>query len=252
MRNDSLFGGSVALLQPARGYRVNVDALVLGRFAAELRPEARHLVDLGAGVGAVTLAFSRFGRARRMTLVDRDAPLLALAAENLSRAALDGAVVCADLSRALPAALAGSADVVVSNPPYFTEGPSASPSAERRRARAGALPPFLGATKRLLGRRARAFFVYPAERLPELLESAAAAGLVAKRLRFVHAFAASPARVVLAELRAARPGGLEILPPLVEWAARGVRTPELAAIVEGRAVERPKAAVSRSRGADRG
>jgi hypothetical protein len=37
----------------------------------------------------------------------------------------------------------------------------------------------------------------------------------------------------LIELRNAKPGGLVVEPPVVEWAARGVRSPELDALVSG-------------------
>ena len=60
------------------------------------------------------------------------------------------------------------------------------------------------------------------------------AGLVAKRVRFVHAFADAPARLALLELRRAKPGGLVVAPPLVEWSAKGVRSAAVEAILAGR------------------
>jgi hypothetical protein len=56
----------------------------------------------------------------------------------------------------------------------------------------------------------------------------------------VHAFAHSEARLSLVELRKAKAGGLVVEPPLVEWTAKGVRTPELEALVNGRAIGTPK------------
>jgi tRNA1(Val) A37 N6-methylase TrmN6 len=75
--------------------------------------------------------------------------------------------------------------------------------------------------------------VYPAPALPELLAAAAASNLVAKRLRFVQAFVTSPARLALVELRRAKPRGLVVEPPLVEWNAPSVRSAEVAALVAG-------------------
>jgi hypothetical protein len=49
----------------------------------------------------------------------------------------------------------------------------------------------------------------------------------------VHAFADCAARLALVELRRAKPGGLVVEPPLVEWTARNVRSPEVGALVEG-------------------
>jgi tRNA1(Val) A37 N6-methylase TrmN6 len=69
-------------------------------------------------------------------------------------------------------------------------------------------------------------FVYPASELGVLLSTLADEGLHAKRLRFVHATPEAPARVALVEAVAGRPGGLSVIPPLVERGPRGY-TPEM-------------------------
>ena len=65
-------------------------------------------------------------------------------------------------------------------------------------------------------------------------DSALRAKLVPKRLRLVHARTSEPARLALVELRPAKPGGLVVEPPLIEWLAPRVRSPALEAIVAGR------------------
>jgi tRNA1(Val) A37 N6-methylase TrmN6 len=128
-------------------------------------------------------------------------------------------VVACDLVDGLPRELEGAAELVVSNPPFFAEGEHRAPkSTARRNARLGSLEPFVKAAARALsGARARAAFVFPARALVELFAAAGASGLVAKRLRLVHAFRNKPARIALVELRKARPGGLVVEPPLFEW-----------------------------------
>jgi tRNA1(Val) A37 N6-methylase TrmN6 len=91
-----------------------------------------------------------------------------------------------------------------------------------------------------MGRRAHAFFVYPAPALTEMLVAARAADLVPKRLRLVHAFAESPARIALVEFRRAKPGGLVIEPPLIEWTAKGKRSPEVERIIRGNRATDPE------------
>src|SRR5579871_4989125 len=229
----TLFGGRLTLLQPRRGYRVNVDTLLLAQFAALGRPKARRVVDLGAGVGALALAYGFLGTVGHLDLVERDAELARLAAQNIVRTGHTGTPHVVDLVRAgLPPALRGVADVVLSNPPFFPETAGTAAQASQRGARTGPLAPFLVAAASALGRRAYAFFAYPAPALAELLDGARSAQLVAKRLRFVHAFAGSPARLVLVELRRAKPGGLIVEPPLVEWTARNVRSPEVGSLVD--------------------
>lgn len=233
---DALFGGALPLLQPARGYRVNVDALLLAAFAAGGRV-ARLVLDLGAGTGVVGLTLHHVGAARRVVLVEREPDLALLCERNLERLGATGSVERLDLERdALPRALAQRVDLVVTNPPYYPVGrgrPRVEPKSSR--ARSGALEPFVRAVARALaGPRARAAVVYPASGLPELLAVAAKERLVPKRLRLVHAAPDSPARVALVELRLAKPGGLVVLPPLVEWSAPRRRSEELERIVTGR------------------
>src|SRR5262245_4268124 len=83
---DSLFSGSLVLFQPSRGYRVNIDTLLLAHFAAQRRSSARRVVDLGAGVGALALSYAHLGRAARVDLVERDTELVRLSVRNLERA----------------------------------------------------------------------------------------------------------------------------------------------------------------------
>lgn len=234
---DALFDGSLTLWQPARGYRANVDALLLAAFARKLR--TRKLLDLGAGVGTVTLALSRLGSVERATLIERDVHLAELARKNLQAAGVRADVVVADLRRGLAADWRASADLVVCNPPFFqprSSRPAHDPS--QRAARTGELEPFVVAAAAALGRRARACFVYPAASLPELLAAAAASHLVAKRLRFVHANADAPARVALVELLPARPGGLVVEAPLYEWLPDGCRSAEITALLAGPSADR--------------
>ena len=233
---DALFGGALTLHQPAGGYRVNVDALLLAAFAATGRV-ARLAVDLGAGTGAVGLALHHVGAARRVVLVEREADLAELCAKNLALSGAPGAVEPVDLDAAeLPRSLVQRADLVVTNPPFFPDGrgrPRRDPKS--RRARSGGLEPFLrGAARTLAGPSASACVVYPAPALPELLAVAAAHGLVPKRLRLVHSTSERPARVALVELRRAKPGGLVVEPPLVEWSTPRRRSEELEHVVAGR------------------
>jgi tRNA1Val (adenine37-N6)-methyltransferase len=232
---DSLLGGAITFAQPRTGYRVNVDSLLLAKFAQGSR-RARLAVDLGAGVGVLSLLLHHHGTATKFALLEREAALAELARENLERGGASGEVLQRDLALdGLPPALVGRADLVISNPPYFVEGDHRAPkNSGRRRARQGGLEPFVaGAARALNGTRARAVFVYPARALTELLACAQASGLVPKRLRLVHPLLDRPARIALVELRKAKPGGLVVEPPLVEWERPGRASRELESITRG-------------------
>jgi len=233
---DRLFDGKLVLYQPARGYRVGVDALLLAAFAAEGR-RARLAVDLGAGVGAVALALIELGAAERVELVEREPELFELARQNLALSGARGQVHRADLEQqGLPRALAGRAELVVSNPPFF-ERTSTRPQKEHlsRAARSGELEPFVAAAARALAQgRGRAVFAYPSRSLATLFLVAREVGLEPKRMRLVHPRVDRAARLALVELKRAKPGGLVVEAPLIEWIGPGRRSAELKAIVSGK------------------
>jgi tRNA1Val (adenine37-N6)-methyltransferase len=228
---DALFGGSVVLFQPPRGagYRTNVDALLLAGFAtsAKVAPVA---FDLGAGVGAVGLALLRLGAAKRVVFVEIDEHPAAMARRNLDANGWTsrGEVVRGDVHD-IARARRGEAALVVCNPPYIAPGRGHVRAAQAL-ARSGDLGTFVEAARQAAGRKARVCFVYPASELGTLLGTLAAEGLHAKRLRFVHGNPESPARIALVEAQAARAGGLNVMPPLVERGARGY-TPEMQALL---------------------
>lgn len=227
---DAVLDGSVRFQQPSGGYRVNQDSVLLAAFAARGR-SVDEALDLGAGVGVVALVLHRLGAARRVTLIECDAALAELARENLRSMAVPGEVVVRDLELGLPEALVNRLGLVVTNPPFFAGERHTSEHPGRRTARHGELEPFLRAARAALaGSKARLVVAYPARALDELLARARAMRLVPKRLRLVHAFVERPARLALVELRLARPGGLVIEPPLVEWERPGVCSAELTAL----------------------
>jgi tRNA1Val (adenine37-N6)-methyltransferase len=238
---DSLFGGQVTLIQPApgRGYRANVDAILLAAFSNREGRVSRFAVDLGAGAGAVGLSLLFRGAARRVAFVERDPCLVTLCSRNLeaNRLAEHGEVHRGDLERGLASfapSLGHAADLVVSNPPYVSaqrdDRSGAGRSAPRRSARHGELLPFLRAGADALGRRGRFCLCYPAHALLELTELSRRVGLEPKRMRLVHGRSDRPARIVLIELSRAKPGGLVVEPPLVETES-GRRTEELDALL---------------------
>jgi tRNA1Val (adenine37-N6)-methyltransferase len=229
---DTLLGGALRLRQPKSGYRVNVDSLLLLDFARGRSVE--RLVDLGAGVGALGLAALQQGLARRALLIESSPELAALARENVALSGLNGQVLELDLAR--EKLRESGVPLVLCNPPYYPpHSHRPAQSAAKASARSGDVTPFVKVAATLLARKTgRASFSYPASLLPELLQVAAKHQLVAKRLRLVHARQDAPARLALVELRAARPGGLVIEPPLFEWVGRQ-RSPELAWLSDGRA-----------------
>lgn len=219
---DAIFGGRVVIFQPPRGkgYRTNVDALLLADFASSAR-SVSVAFDLGAGVGAIGLSLLWLGAAHQVVFVELDPVTAALAKRNLEANGWGdrGEVIRADV-REVAEPRRGAANLIVCNPPYVAPGRGRVPPAEAL-ARSGEVEIFVRAARQIGGRHARFAFVFPASELTHLLATLANSGLYAKRLRFVHATGDVPARIVLVETVAGRPGGLSVLPALVERTESG-------------------------------
>ena len=217
---DIVFG--LELDQPARGegYRVNVDALHLARFARREGRIAKHAVDLGSGVGTVGLLLLRAGGAARVTLVEREPSMVALCRSNVARNGVSGEARVLEGDVTNPELLLDArADLVVSNPPFSPEGRGRVPRDAVRHAKVGPLEPFVVLARRALAPRGRACFVYPATETVRLFSTLRASGLEPKRIAFVHARLALPARIVLVEALPGKPGGLVVEPP---WTDAGL------------------------------
>lgn len=130
LTEDALLGGRVQLLQPARGYRVAVDAVLLAA-AVDAAPGQR-ILDLGAGVGAVGLCLAARLPGCSVVGIELQAALAELAERNASLNSMADRVrtVVHDLAKPLPADL-GRFDHIVTNPPYLAAAvadPSPNPS----------------------------------------------------------------------------------------------------------------------------
>jgi len=115
---NGLLGGRVRLLQPARGYRVAVDAVLLAA-AVDARP-GQHILDLGAGVGAVGLCLAARVPDCSVVGIELQPELAALATRNATLNAAGDRLrtIVHDLAKPLPPDL-GAFDHVVTNPPYL-------------------------------------------------------------------------------------------------------------------------------------
>ena len=127
---NALLGGRIRLLQPSRGYRVAVDAVLLAA-AIEAAPGDR-VLDLGAGVGAVGLCLAARVPGCTIVGIELQPGLAALAVRNaiLNVAGDRIRTIVHDLAHPLPPDVANF-DHVATNPPYLAAAvadPSPNPS----------------------------------------------------------------------------------------------------------------------------
>jgi len=238
---DRLLDGRLILRQPKKGHRAGSDAILLAAALAELGEGP--LLDIGAGVGTIGLAAALMQPALRVTLVERDPDLAALAHENAALNQLSERVdvVAADI--AASAAVLSAAGLrpasfacVAMNPPFYAAAETrASPVPNRRAAHVveGSLVPWFKTARRVLRPGGQIAIIHRAEALAELL-AGLATGFGGISIRPIHALADRPAIrvVVTAVLNSRKPA--ELLPAFVLNAADGRLTEISEAVHRGR------------------
>jgi tRNA1(Val) A37 N6-methylase TrmN6 len=244
LTEDAVLGGKLRLKQPRAGHRVGHDAILLAA-ACPVRSGER-VVDLGAGVGAAGLALARRVDGVKVMLVEVDAALAALAAENAQRNGLGARVSAVALDVAAPArafAAAGlapeSVTRILMNPPFNDPARQrASPDHRRRLAHAGSsatLRAWIKTAARLLRPRGTLSVIWRADRLAELLQALAPAFGAATVLPVYPGERLSAVRVLVRATKASR-GPLVLLPGFILNDASGRPTAQAEAVLRGDAV----------------
>lgn len=136
---DALLGGQIRIRQPAKGYRVNIDTMLLAAFVPLASAGSGPLIELGCGVGAALIAVAKAHEQQadgqhQFVGLEQDADYARLARENVRLNGLEHCVriVEADLFHP-PADLTGFSRVFF-NPPYDEAGEGRAPAPERQAA----------------------------------------------------------------------------------------------------------------------
>lgn len=173
LTEDGLLGGRVRLCQPARGYRVAIDPVLLA--AAVPARAGERILDAGAGSGAASLCLAARVPDCRVVGLELQRELARLASQNVALNGLERRIdiMTGDLGRPPPRLSGSSFDHVMSNPPFLA-AESGPPSPEPGRAQAHregevALAEWLAGCLRLLAPGGQLTLIHRAERLGEIL-----------------------------------------------------------------------------------
>jgi tRNA1(Val) A37 N6-methylase TrmN6 len=173
LTRDSLLGGKIILWQPARGYRVAIDPVLLAA-AVEPRAGAR-VLDLGCGVGAISLCLLARCPGISVIGLELNAALVDIARRNASNndpcdrlAIHQGSVIAPP-----PEIPAAGFDLVVTNPPYLEAGrATASPEPAKQSAdleTSADLQAWIETAARALKNKGRLAMIHRADRLDHVL-----------------------------------------------------------------------------------
>jgi len=222
-RNDGeslerLLDGRLKILQPLKGYRFSIDALLLASFFRE-RP-GEHILEVGPGSGIISLILAVRSPAVRITGIEIQEDLADLARRNVAMNGLDDRVDMqrGDIRQIGKHFPASSFDAVLFNPPYRgMQSGKVNPDRQKAVARhevEGSFADFLRGARQVLKPAGRVAFIYPAPRSVEALSRMRREKIEPKRLQVVHSYPDSEAQFILVE--GLREGGeeLHVLPPL--------------------------------------
>ncbi len=131
---DELLGGRVTIIQPAGGYRAAIDPVLLA--AAVPGESGERVLDVGSGSGAAALALAARVEGVRVTGLEAQADLAALARKSARKSGLAECVSFLDGNLLDPpdALIHGGFDHVMANPPYLAAGSGNPPPDEAKRA----------------------------------------------------------------------------------------------------------------------
>lgn len=231
---DAVLGGRLRIIQKKAGYRFSMDALLLAHFV--ILKEGEECIDLGVGSGVVALILACRRRRGKILGIDIQAELVAMARRSVELNGLAGCVEIRQGDVRHPESFVAptSFDVAVFNPPYRRlRSGRINPDPGKAVARheiEGTVGDFLAAAAHALKPGGRAYAIYPARRMVEMISRMRAARIEPKRLRIVRSRAGGIGEFILVEGVKGGREELTVLPPLAIYGEGSGYSAEMEAI----------------------
>ena len=231
---DTVFQGRLKIIQPEKGYRFSIDAVLLVGLT-RIRPKDR-VVDLGTGCGVIPLLLAHQRAIDHIIGVEIQESLVSMARRNVLINELSHliTIVHTDLKKMNAAMVGGSVGLVMSNPPYGKlRSGRLNPNSKKAIARHELLAnvgDVVRTAAQLLPQKGRLALIYPARRLPNLLKEVCLNGFAPKHLTLIHSALESEAKLV--HLESIKGGGeeLRVSKPFVIYRQNGEYTDEMKAM----------------------
>lgn len=241
LRLDETGFGTIEIFQEPEEFCYGVDAVLLADFAAQAARKRRNcrIMDLGTGTGIVPLILSHKTEAGYIGCLEVQDHSFSLVEKNIAHNHLEdrifgfhGDVSCFSEEENL----AGTFDVVTTNPPYFVGGgglSSQNPAkAIARRETTGTLDDFLRLAAKLLRDKGDFYMVHRPDRLIDIAAGCRKYKLEPKELRFVSGKPMEKPNILLAHCVKHGNPELRVLPPLAVHNEAGGYTDEILNIYE--------------------
>lgn len=204
--------GKIHIIQKKKGYRFNVDSLLLVNFV-NISPFKR-VIDLGTGSGIIPILLNLKLKDIELYAVEVQQQMYDIAKRNFVLNKVDVNLFLSDVKDVKMLFSSGFFDVVITNPPYFKE---ANLSIERSEILA-TFEDFVKAASFLLKNKGKFFYIYPVGRFIESLSICKKYKLQPKRFRFIHPSLDEKATHLLVEcLKSGKEGGEIVERPLIMY-----------------------------------
>lgn len=241
-RIDMLYQDQVHIIQSKDVFSFSLDAVLLANFANPRKNGRGLTVDLGSGNGAIPL-FMAHKMQGQIVGVEIQPELAEMARRSVAMNQLEDKITIKneDMRDIFSDIRPGSADTVVSNPPYFAVDSEKTVMKEdehyaiaRHEIKAD-LTLVTKTANKLLKNKAHFYMVHRPDRLFEILDALRAAHLSPKKLQFVYPKPNSEANIVLIDAIKDGDGtGARILPPIITHNPDGSYRQEILDIYEGK------------------
>lgn len=262
---DGLLGGAVQLYQPVKGYRAAIDPVLLaaatpvGAIGLEWDPDlpapgtvaatadgspqparcgGATVLDLGCGVGAVSLCLLARVTGLSVTGIELQPAIAAVARQNtMANRVEERFEIVEGEATAAPGEVPRSHfDLVVMNPPYNAHGTVTRPPEDSRAIAhvegATVLADWIVAARRHLKPRGWLTFIHRADRFPEAI-SALEDGFGSISLMPIHPHEGQPAGRILVRARKGGRAPARLLPGLIAHRESGGYTAEVEQVLRG-------------------
>ena len=236
-RLDEIGFGDLKLIQKPKDFCYGVDAVILADFAVKtLKKNPNTIVDLGTGTGILPLIMSHKTKAQNIIGVEIQEDSFLRAQRNCKLNKLEERVSFVngdvkDFHCGWGKELKGSADVVISNPPYFISGGGIindlAPKTIARHETSAGLAEFMAAASYLLKPKGDFFMVHRPSRLADICCYGRECGLEPKTMRFVSPTVGSIPNILLVHFVKGGGKELKFLNPLAVYDENGNYTENL-------------------------
>jgi tRNA1Val (adenine37-N6)-methyltransferase len=234
--HDLLHYQGLSIQQTPNTFHFSLDSLLLAYYAP-VASTTKHIIDLCSGNAPVPLFLSLKTKATIIGIeLQSEAYNNAVASVAMNQKEEQITMFQADVKGVYKTIGHDRFDLVTVNPPYYATINLELVSKTQTQALARheislTLEDVFNEAAKLLKNKGLLCIIQRVERLNEMLELCTQTNLVPKSLRFVHPFIHESANVVLLiAKKGAKPGSLEVLPPVITHEADGSYTTQINAI----------------------